>query len=71
MLALVTLPFAPSSHSMRRSFAIWLARHQLSATTATPFSIGTTLTKPRRPFSFESSSDFTLPPNTGDWTTAA
>ena len=71
MLALVILLLPPSSHSIARSLAISLARHQLSATTATPLSIGTTLMNPRRPCNFVASTDLTFPPITGVCTTAA
>src|SRR6266705_1517762 len=70
-LALETPPFAPTSHSIWTSRRASFARHQLSATTATKLSSGTTLTMPRRPSTLPASTDFTLPPNTGHCAIAA
>ncbi len=57
--------FGPSSHWMTSASRAVFARHQLSATTATPSVMRTTFFTPGIPFAFESSTLTTLPPMTG------
>ena len=63
--SLDTLPLSPTSHSIDTCLRAWLARHQLSATTATQSSPRTTFFTPRMDLTLESSKLLTLPPNTG------
>jgi hypothetical protein len=53
--SLDTWPFSPGSHSTGMALSAWLARHQLSATTATQSGPATTRLTPRMPFTFDSS----------------
>ena len=72
MVADDTLALSPSSHWIGRASSAVLARHQVSATTATVLSLTlTTFFTPRRPAIFDSSQPFNLPPNTGQSLTAA
>ena len=67
--SLDTLPFSPTSHSTGSAFSAWLARHQLSATTATQSSpLHDLLHAAHATSPAESSKLFSLPPNTGHCT---
>src|SRR6516225_8230452 len=63
-----TFPFPPSSQLILSASAAVLARHHESATTATALGSFTTLRTPGMPLSFESSTDLSVPLNTGHWT---
>ena len=72
MLALETLPLPASSQTMGSASSAFLARHQVSATTATPVSLTfTTFFTPGMPAILLSSKLVTLPPNTGQSLIAA
>ncbi len=57
--------FGPSSQVMTSASRACLARHQLSATTATPSEICTMCFTPGIDFAFASSNETGLPPVTG------
>ena len=70
--ALDTLAFGPLSHSTGRASSAVLARHQVSATTATaPSPTFMTFFTPFMPLTLAASKLFTLPPNTGQSLIAA
>ena len=71
MVALVTWALPPSSQTRSSASTAFFACHQWSATTATASSSLTTLRTPLPPAIWRSSTAFSLPPNTGDWITAA
>ena len=62
---------APSSHCTSSTRRPCMAFQVLSATTATPFEICTTLFTPGTALAFVASKLFTLPPNTGQRATTA
>ena len=70
--ALEVLAFGPSSHSIGSASSAVLARHQVSATTATALSpTCTTFLTPGRLDTAAASKLLTLPPNTGQSLIAA
>ena len=72
MVALDTLAFGPSSHSIGSASSAVFACHQVSATTATAESpTCTTFFTPFMPVTRPASKLFTLPPNTGQSLIAA
>ena len=72
MSALDTLALGPLSHSMGRASRAVLARHQVSATTATALSpTRTTFFTPGRLSTAAASTLLILPPNTGQSLIAA
>ena len=72
MSALCTRAFGPRSHSIGSASSAVLARHQVSATTATPVSpIGSAFFTPGIFSILAKSKLFTLPPNTGQTFSAA
>ena len=71
-MALETLAFGPSSHTIGSASSAVLACHQVSATTATAVSpTCTTFFTPFMPVTLAASKLFTLPPNTGQSLIAA
>ena len=65
-IAALDRPALPRSSQVTRSaFTAWLARHQESATTATASVRRTTRRTPRISLMGESSTDRSMPPNTG------
>ncbi len=72
MSAFWTLPFGPLSHSIGRASSAVFARHQVSAMTATPVSATcTTFLTPGIFSTFAASKLLILPPNTGQFFSAA
>ena len=71
MLALETAAPSPPSHSIVSASSACFACHQLSATTATASLSLTTLWTPFMPTALESSTDFSVPLNTGHCASAA
>ena len=72
IVALDTLAFGPSSHTMGSASSAVLACHHVSATTATAESpTCTTCRTPGMPLTLAASKLFTLPPNTGQSLIAA
>ena len=71
MAALLKVPCSPTSQSTATSRRASLARHQLSATTATKVPKFNTLTMPLRFSTLEASMVLTVPLNTGQAATAA
>ena len=72
IVALDTLAFGPSSHTMGSASSAVLASHQVSATTATAESpTWSTCRTPGMPLTLAASKLFTLPPKTGQSLIAA
>ena len=71
MSALLTVAFGPSSHWMAAASSPFLAAPRWSATTATALSMRTTWRTPLTASAAASSTDFGLPPNTGEMAIAA
>src|SRR5450759_5821996 len=70
--ALETLALSPSSQTIGNASSAVLACHQVSATTATAWSLTlTTFLTPFMPVTLASSKLFSLPPNTGQSLIAA
>ena len=71
MLSLDTWPWLPSSQVTESASTAFFACHQPSATTATASLNLMTLRTPFMPLILVSSTDFSVPLNTGAWMRAA